>query len=177
LRKIYKTEWLYYLKKRMIKLLKTKKAVSPLIATVMLLFVAIVVGVLVMNWGRAQLEDASQCTINVGLSFVELNKKPQACYAGSGSEGAITFIVENGVAIDVESLQLRIIGTKNVYTTEIPDSAVEKGYSLMQTVPYDFNLFGDIRQLRLVPKVRFLPGEDALLCVEQELVIEDIQPC
>lgn len=161
----------------MIKLFQSKRAVSPLIATVMLLVVAIVVGVLVMNWGRAQLEDASQCTVNVGLSFVELNKKPQVCYAGAGSEGAVTFIVENGVAIDVESLQLRIIGTKNVYTTDLPDTAVEKGYSLMQTIPYDFNLFGDIRQLRLVPKVQFLPGEDALLCVEQALVVEDISPC
>jgi len=156
---------------------KTKKAISPLAATVLLLLVAIAIGVLVMNWGRAQLEEASECTIDVGLSFVELNKKPCVCYAGSGTNGAVTFIVENGIATEIESLQLRIIGTKNIYTTDLPDSHIDKGYSFMRTVPYDFNLFGDIRQVRLVPKIKLLPEQEPLFCVEQALSIEEVDPC
>jgi flagellin-like protein len=161
----------------MLNLLQSKKAVSPLVATILLLAVAIVVGVLVMNWGRAQLEEASQCTIKVGLSFVELNQKPQICYSGSGPQGALTFIVENGAASDVESLHLRIIGTKNVYNMNIDDSYIEKGYSLMKTIPYDFTLFGNIRQIRLVPYIKILPEEEPLLCVEQSLSIEEVAPC
>lgn len=161
----------------MIELSSSKKAVSPLIATVLLLFVAIIMGILVMNWGRAQLEEASECTIDVGMSFVELNKQAQVCYAGSGSNGAVTFIIENGIAAEVSSLQLRIIGTKNVYTTDLPESHLDKAFSLMRTVPYDFNLFGDIRQIRLVPKIRLFPEQDPLLCVEQAVVIEQINPC
>ena len=161
----------------MIYLIKTKKAISPLVATVMLLFVAILLGILVMNWGRAQLEEASECTLDVGLSFVRLNDKPQVCYSGSGTEGALTFIVENGISTDVSSLQLRIIGAKNVYNIDLPNSHIEKGYSFMRTVPYDFNLFGDIRQLRLVPKVRLFPEQDPLFCVEQAIDTEEISPC
>ncbi|MBW2977628.1 hypothetical protein KY331_02175 [Candidatus Woesearchaeota archaeon] len=161
----------------MLCLLKSKKAVSPLVATVLLLFVAILLGILVMNWGRAQLEEASECTVDVGLSFVRLNDKPQACYSGSGTTGAVTFIIENGISTEVSSLQLRIIGTKNVYNTDLPDSHIDKGYSFMRTVPYDFNLFGDIRQIRLVPKVRLQPERDPLFCVEQALAVEEINPC
>jgi len=161
----------------MLNLFKTKKGISPLAATVLLLFVAILLGILVMNWGRAQLEEASECTIDVGLSFVELNRKPQVCYAGSGANGALTLIVENGIATEVSALQLRIIGTKNVYTTDLPDSHIEKGYSFMRTVPYDFNLFGDIRQVRLVPKVKLLPEQEPLFCIEQALTVEEVGPC
>lgn len=161
----------------MIGLFKIKKAVSPLVATVLLLVVAIIVGVLVMSWGRAQLEEASECTIDVGLIFVELNQEPQVCYSGGGAEGIITFIVENGARTSVEGLQLRIIGTKNIYTTDLPDSYIDRGYSLMKTIPYDFNLFGDIRQLRIVPKVRLQPGQEQIVCVEQALTIEKIGRC
>lgn len=176
IRKIYKTKQ-FMITKKMLGLIKSKKGISPLVATVLLLFVAILLGILVMNWGRAQLEEASECTVDVGISFVELNKKPQICYSGSSSNGAITFIVENGVSTEVSSLQLRIIGTKDIYITELPDSEIDKGYSLMRTVPYDFNLFGDIRQIRLVPKIILLPNKEPLLCVEQALVIEEISPC
>jgi len=158
-------------------LFKTKKGVSPLTATVLLLFFAILLGILVMSWGRAQLEEASECTVDVGLSLVELNKKPQICYSGSGSNSALTFIVENGVSTDVSSLQIRIIGTKDIYNMDLPKSYMEKGYSLMKTIPYDFNLFGDIRQIRIVPKVKLRPEQDALFCVEQSLIIEKVEPC
>jgi len=158
-------------------ILKSKKGVSPLIATVLLLIVAIIVGVMVMSWGRAQLEEASECTLDVGLFFVELNNVPQVCYAGSGATGTVTFIVENGVAAEVEGLQLRIIGSKSIYTTTLPESYIDKGFSLMKTVPYDFNLFGNIRQVRLVPEIRLFPNQDPLFCIEQALTIEDIGLC
>ena len=89
-----------------------KRGVSPLIATILLLILAIGLGIIVMNWGRAQVEAASKCAVNIQLDVVKLNNIPEICQAGAGEQGYLHFIVENGVNIDVEALQIRIIGTK-----------------------------------------------------------------
>ena len=153
-----------------------KRGVSPLIATILLLIFAIGLGVIVMNWGRAQVEAASKCTIDTGLTVVELNNIPEICYAGAGEKGYIHFIVENGPHIDIAALQIRVIGTKKVYNTEIKEP-IQVGYSLLKDIPYNFNQFGKIRQIKISPKVILYPDEAPILCPEQAIIIEDIRSC
>lgn len=153
-----------------------KKGVSPLVATVLLLVFAIGLGVIVMNWGRAQVEAASKCAVDTGLSIVELNNIPEMCYSGAGENGMIHFIVENGVNIDIEGIQIRVIGTKKVFNLDIPDN-IQTGYSLLKDIPYSFTEFGEIRQIKLSPKVILYPGEDPILCPEQALVLENVRSC
>ena len=153
-----------------------KKGISPLIATILLLLLAIGLGVVVMNWGRAQVEAASKCAINTGLKIVELNNIPEICYAGAGEKGYIHFIVENGPNIDVEALQVRVIGTEKIYNTEIKET-IKVGYSLLKDIPYDFNRFGNIRQIKISPKIVLYPGEDPILCPEQAITIGEIRSC
>jgi len=153
-----------------------KRGISPLIATILLLVFAIVLGVIVMNWGRAQVEAASKCAVDTGLGIVKLNDIPEICYAGSGKSGYIHFIVENGPNINVAGLQLSIIGTRNVYNAEIKEE-IKEGFSLMKDIPYDFDKFGRIRQIKISPKVVLYAGEKAILCPEQAIVIEDIKIC
>jgi hypothetical protein len=134
-------------------------------------------GVIAMSWGRAQLEDASYCPVTIGLKIIELNQQPQICYAGSGENGVITFIVENGPNVDIHSLNFRVIGSNDVYTLELPSSSIKKGYPLLKNVPYNYDLFGDIRQIKITPRVILFPGEDPTLCPEQALTVEEIQVC
>lgn len=158
-------------------LLKSKKALSPLIATILLLVFAVGLGIIVMSWGKARVEAGSTCPVILDLNFIELNNQPQFCYSGSGANGIVTFIVENGYGADISSLQLRIIGTKQIYTVELPGSGIKKGDSLMKTSPYNFDLFGDIRQVKVTPRAVLYPGESPLSCPEQALTIENIKPC
>lgn len=158
-------------------MIKSKKAMSPLMSTLILIVIAIGIGVIAMNWGRAQLEAGSKCAINTEMSFVELNNVPQICYSGSGENGIIKLIVENGVNTDITSLQLRVIGSNKLYMSELADSYIETGYTLMKIVPYNFKMFGDIKQVKVTPKITLYPEEGAILCPEQSLVIEDIKEC
>ncbi|MBW2996630.1 hypothetical protein KY332_05025 [Candidatus Woesearchaeota archaeon] len=153
-----------------------KRGVSPLIATILLLIFAIGLGVIVMNWGRAQVEAAAKCAIDTGMNIVELNNIPEICYAGTGANGYIHFIVENGPSIDINALQLRVIGAKKVYNTEIKEP-IPKGFSLMKDMSYNFNEFGKIRQLKITPKILLYPNEDPILCPEQAIVIGEIRSC
>ncbi len=158
-------------------LLKSKKAISPLIATLLLVLLATGLGVIAMSWGRAQLEEGSYCPVFIGLKIIELNQEPQICRAGSRENGVITFLVENGANIDVHSLNFRIIGTVDIYTLELPESSIAKGYPLLKNIPYNYDLFGDIRQIKITPRVVLFPGEDPVLCPEQALIVEDVRVC
>ena len=158
-------------------LMKSKKAISPLIATILLVILASALGVIAMSWGRAQLEEGSYCPVVIGLKFIELNQEAQICKAGSKSSGVITFLVENGANAAVHSLNFRVIGTKDIYTLELPESSIPKGYPLLKNIPYNYDLFGEIRQVKITPRVVLFPGEDPVLCPEQALIIEDIKEC
>ena len=154
-----------------------KRGISPLLSTVILIFLAIGVGVILMNWGRAQLEANAKCAVDTELDFVFLNGDPQVCFDGSGSNGFVKFIVENGVNIDVSSLSVRIIGSEQVYESVLDKSFIEVGSSLQKVVPYDFDVFGKIRQVRITPRIQVYPKEPSLICPEQSLIIESISEC
>ena len=154
----------------------TKKGISPLVSTLILIILAIVIGIIVMNWGRAQLEAGAKCSIETNLKIVELNNAPQICYSAT-EKGFIKFIVENGANINIDSLQLRTIGTKDIYTTEVPQSKIEKGYTLQKIIPYSTEVFGKIKQIRLTPKIIVFAGEPSVLCPEQAQIVENIKEC
>lgn len=155
---------------------RNKRGMSPLVATIILILFAVVLGVIILNWGRAQIVKSAKCPINCDMNIVYLNGKPQICYAGQGDTGYIEFYLENGVNIDVAGVLLRIIGDKDLYQTEVTDK-IERGYTLKKTIPYNFNLFGKIEQIRIVPKINTYPGEPPLICQEQALTVANLNPC
>jgi hypothetical protein len=157
--------------------IKSKKAISPLLATILLVILASALGVIAMSWGRAQLEEGSYCPVVIGLKIIELNQEAQICRAGAGENGVITFLVENGANVDIHSLNFRVIGTKDIYTLELPESSIPKGYPLLKNIPYNYNLFGQVRQIKITPRIVLFPGEEPVLCPEQALIIEDIKVC
>jgi hypothetical protein len=63
-----------------------------------------------------------------------------------------------------------------VYNFEIKEM-IPKGFSLMKDVPYNFNEYGKIRQLKITPKILLYPNEDPILCPEQAIVIGEIRSC
>ena len=154
-----------------------KRAISPLVSTIILIILAIGIGIIVMNWGRAQLEAGAKCSIETDLKVVELNNLPQVCYSGSGDSGFIKFIVENGANTNIETIQLRVIGSEQIYTTDVEESSIEIGYTLQKIVPYNFNIFGKIRQVKLTPKIIVYPGDPLIICPEQAITVENIQEC
>jgi hypothetical protein len=147
-----------------------------LFATILLLALAVGLGVLVMNWGRASLEESARCSVDLELKVIELDDQPQICIGGSGEQGYISFIVENGPIVDISELQFRAIGTKSIYMTDLPESEIPRGYPLEKTLPYNFDLFGEPKQFKLTPKIELFPGEK-ISCPEQALIVENIRRC
>ena len=153
-----------------------KKGVSPIVATILLLVIAIGLGIVAMNWGRAYLETSSTCAIDTGMDVVKVNDIPQVCYA-QGENGYIKFLVENSQNTAIEKLQIRTIGAKQVYTTELDNSSISKGGTFMGMVPYNSVLFGNIKQVKVTPEIMVYENQPPAICSEQGLIIENIGKC
>lgn len=150
-----------------------KKGISPLIATLLLISFAVALGVVIMNFGRAQVEMEAQCPIDIGLTLSNVNGNNEFCYDKAAKE--IRFTLENGINIKVEGLIVNIIGTNQAQSAELNDAKVGKAGNYMGKVNYDSGSSGDIRQVKITPKVILYDEEQ--ICVEQALVVENIKDC
>ncbi len=150
-----------------------KRGIAPLIATMLLLSFAVSVGVVVMNFGRAQVELQAECPINIGLKFAQIKDKEDICYNEQKKE--IKFTLENGVNIKVEGVLVNIVGEEEAKTTELNEAKIPKAGTYIGKVPWDGKTSGGIRQLKITPKIILYDAEQ--ICVEKSLLPEKVGPC
>jgi|TARA_B100002003_G_C14113175_1_gene535379 flagellin-like protein len=132
-----------------------KKGVSPLIATILLIGFAVALGAVVMNWGKTIVEETS---FTVGdCSRVNINVDENTlCYG----DNSIQFTLDNIGDIDLESVVLWVVGDKNSYQIDLPDSNLKRNTQASKKVLYDFNSYGNIVQLQFIPKIK---SEDSII--------------
>ncbi len=150
-----------------------KRGIAPLVATLLLIAFAVALGVVIMNFGRAQVELEAQCTIDVGLKFSMVGGEEQFCLDRGGEQ--LFFVVENGPNINVEGLTVNIIGTKKAVTYDLEDAKIEKAGAFLKYVPYDVEGIGELRQMKIVPKV--VMYDEELICQEKAIVLERVRDC
>jgi flagellin-like protein len=150
-----------------------KRAIAPLIATLLLISFAVSLGVVIMNFGRAQVQLQAQCPISIGMKLVSIGGNDQACYDSVKKD--ISFTIENGVNIDVAGLLVNVIGSKEAKTMNVKDALISKAGTFLGHVPYDSTVSGEIRQIKITPKVVLY--EEEQICTEKALVIEGIPAC
>lgn len=169
------------------KFLITKKAVSPLIATVLLIAFAVALGAVVMNWGRGYVEDTQDyarersdaevtCTTDINLDIVSVDLTDQVCYNGTNPAN-VSMILENTAARDIESLNIRVIGTSSKVPVSVVlnDSSLDSGSARLFTFDYNDSDYGDISQIAVTPVIK-LSGKD-VVCSGNQLKMIGIKSC
>ena len=141
--------------------------------TMLLLSLAVAVGVVVMNFGRAQVEDKAQCAIDIALQLSSIGGQEQLCY--DAGKKALSFTVENGVNIKVEGLIINIIGSEKAETFELNDAKLIKAGTYVGKVAFDIVTGGQIKQVKITPKVVLYDTEQ--ICSEQAIVVESVGNC
>lgn len=165
-------------------MLKQKKAVSPLIATVLLIAFAVALGAVVMNWGRGYVEETAsfakeksdteiECSMNVKLSFVSIGGTDQVCY----NDTTLEFTLEAGPRKDVEGIQVRTISDSGMNISSVANSSIQKGYARKFTLGYANSTFGSIRQVRIAPEIAVAGQTENTLCPGSAVVKENISIC
>lgn len=157
----------------MLKKIFSKKGVTPLMIGLLLVSFAVAVGVVVMNLGRAQVEEEAECPINIGLTFSVVEETDQVCYDAGKKD--LSFTVENGVNIKVEGLVVNIIGSTKAETFELNNAKITKAGVYLGHVNYDRSVSGEIKQVKITPKIILYDAEH--VCPEKALVAEKIRLC
>ena len=157
--------------------MKTKKwgkeGVTPLMITMLLLSLAVAVGVVVMNFGRAQVEEKAQCAIEIGVHLASIGGQDQLCY--DATKKVLTYTVENGLNIKMEGLIVNVIGTAQAETFEVNDAKMPKAGTYVGKVTFDAATGGQIRQVKITPKIVLYDVEQ--ICGEQAVVVEQVRNC
>ena len=169
-----------------------KKAVSPLIATVLLIAFAVALGAVVMNWGRGYVEDTANiarersdtevtCTADVTLAFVEIDNVAQICYnvtTGVPANNTMFMIMENKKQKNIEKVQVRLIGS----ATRVPmivdlgsASNISGNQAKMFNFTYVRDTYGNPMQVKVTPYIKV--GANEVGCAGNAAVETTLKPC
>jgi|TARA_B100001971_G_C18198818_1_gene543226 hypothetical protein len=144
-----------------------KRAITPLISALALIFFAIVLGVLVMSWGKDAYEvDGPEVCENAGIRVISVGEDIQACYKGDN----IYFTLENSGEAKLSGAMVSVIGSNDIYQGDLQ---VMMNVAEIKRAETDYNVnVGEIMQLRLAPK---LNGENA--CANNIFKVDNIREC
>lgn len=161
----------------MLSIFKSKKGVSPLIATILLIAFAVALGSVIMNWGlNLNLGKAGDVCSSVAVKIRNIDNF-EVCYGGSGKDGYINFVLDNVGAADLGGLTILIIGEKGTKLFELQKS-IKKG-SLFDKkddeIGYDFSTYGNIRQVQFIPKA--LGSQETSVCAKNTVEATKIGIC
>ena len=163
----------------MVSMLESKRAISPLIATVLLIVFSVALGAVVMSWGETYIEEKAEFVAGaqeiIGgcdlaqLNVIQIGGLDQVCT----HNGLVDVWLDNGPGIDVYDIHARLVGVKEVIAIE---SILENPLLRNNAVKATFaSGVGALRQLKLTPKV--LIGDTIIFCAQKAIVIENILPC
>jgi flagellin-like protein len=161
------------------KLINSKKGVSPLIATVLLIAFAVALGAVVMNWGseyvRSQATSTGQksdvkikCAQDVDLSIVDISNTPKLCYNNETSYERIDFILSNDGNVQVESLKVTVISNVSAVVSGIVNATIPVGDTVFLNVSYDANTNGEPKEFRVLPQIKVAGLVTPVWCPKNE---------
>jgi len=147
-----------------------KKAISPLIATVLLIAFAVSIGTLIMNIGKDVLANVGDCT-DVKIEVQTINGKPLFCYDAENSK--VNVMIKNTGAVDIKYLKLSVTTADfNHEEISIDESSLKAGKTLTKSI--DYSRQGNFKS-EIIPVIT-ASGKEAV-CLENIVVAETVGPC
>lgn len=162
----------------MLNMLSSKKGVSPLIATILLIAFAVALGSVVMNWGlNLNLGKSADKCRNVEIKIRNIDSA-EVCFGGFGTNGYINFVIDNIGIIDINGLAIWIVGDKGTKLFDLDNVLIKKD-SLYdkkdKEVVYDFSTFGNIKQVQFIPKIK--TEQSVEICPKNAVRADKIGTC
>jgi len=146
-------------------MVKRKKAITPLISTIMLLLFAVGLGTLVMSWGNSEKFKLASCE-HSSISITKIDNVAQLCI----KDGIIKGTLENNGNNDINSIKVVMLTS---------DSLIEENLNLgIKSGSYS-NFEFKSKQLDPAKflKIRIIPLLGEQLCVDNRIELERIGEC
>jgi len=173
-----------------------KKAISPLIATVILIAFAVALGAIIMNWGKAYVEkemessiteyySIKECERDIELKIKELGGRPKLCYNynSSGTNLEIDFMLENTGPRTIEGIRIIAIGADSSFNSTgsnflIENTTIVPGGILRNITTFVVpSTFGSLVQVEFIPFLNTTGSIERTLCSKKALIKTDLAIC
>ena len=147
-----------------------KRAMSPLISTVILIGFAIALGGVVMSWGKSgyvteKTVDGCEAT---GLSLISHGVNKGVCSSGD----RLYFTVQNDGEISLDGVKVFVVGKDDVYSA-VADGQMDVADVVKLDLEYPY--VGEIEKLIFVPMFGLLDEEK--LCPQNGFSVEEVGEC
>ncbi len=162
----------------------SKKGVSPLISTVLLIAFAVALGAIVMNWGSTYVKGQTAisekssdediaCSRDVSLEIVKVDGINKICY--NDAQDLIQAVLQNNGRKKIDSILVNIVGNLSVPPTQMMNITLDVGYVAQTNVTYDNATYGYIRKIIYTPKIKV--GEISVVCTKNSYSKELVDGC
>lgn len=123
-------------------LLKSKRGVSPLIATVLLIGFAVAIGAVIMNWGSAVVAETDGDAVEQNfLKWYMGNNIENVCF----DDNRISLEVKGSPKINIKAANVVAIGTKDKFVSDkIIDIPQDEEVVWPVDIPFDRSRYGDL---------------------------------
>jgi len=148
----------------------SKKAMSPLFSTVILIGFAIALGGVVMSWGKGGYTTEEQiggCE-QTSLSLVSYGENRGICH----SEGKLYFTLQNNGDVILDGLKVSMLGDSGVYSNV---GSEEMNVADITRLEFAYSDVGAIGKVIFVPQFSY--SGEGKLCPKNGFSIEDIGEC
>ena len=159
----------------------SKKGISPLVATVLLVAFSVALGALVMSWGQEYIEEKAEfvqgmqevksgCDV-ANLNIIKIGGIPQVCLKG---DNKIQVWFDNGPDMDIYNIHARVAGTDGVSVQE----EILKAPLLRENAvkaEFFFEPVGTLLQVKFTPKIFVI--DKVYFCSQKAIAVENIPVC
>ena len=157
--------------------LKSRKGVSPLIATILLIAFAVALGSVVLNWSlNIGIDSKDKCN-DLEIKLRNINTA-EVCFGGLNQNRRASFIMDNKGENDISGLVMLVIGNKGTKIFEFNDIIMKKKSSsnkIIKNLDYDLSALGPIKEVQFIPKIPSEDGSD--ICSKSAIKTEKIDNC
>jgi len=162
-------------------LFDSRRGITPLVATILLVAFSVGLGALVMSWGEEYIEEKAEfvqgtAEVKSGcdaakIDIIKIGGQPQACIGPD----TIQLWIDNGPDTELYNIHARIAGANGVdVKEEILGEPLLQSNAVKASVPYS-NAIVPILQIKLTPKI--WTGRDVATCAQSAINVERIPSC
>ncbi|MFW5990916.1 MAG: archaellin/type IV pilin N-terminal domain-containing protein [Candidatus Nanoarchaeia archaeon] len=146
--------------------MNSKKGVSPLIATVLLLAFAVSIATIIV-----QLEPFAGGCSAVSTEVLTKDDSPRVCYEKDGP--GLEVSLKNG-KLDIVGVKASVVGSKDIQNTQA-DANIPKNSAGKVLIDYSKNNYGSPEKIILTPNYN---GSNKMIeCEMEEIEIEELNDC
>ena len=159
--------------------MRSKKGVSPLVATVLLIAFSVALGAVVMNWGsnyvNEQIESPVpksqqqlQCINDVKIDVIKVGET-KICLGSNN----VSMYIRNGQLTPLIDIQINILGS-----AEVADYTLGQVLGVAELKKVVASWTGDLGTIESVEIIPIIDIEgETVYCVQSSELIKDIGPC